>query len=429
MKITILRGNQIGGCITQIESKNGSKIQIDCGHNLPKGDQPTKDKFDNDSNLRNLLSGVSDLYYSHYHGDHIGFEYNISKLGVQQHIGKLALNMLCCLRKHQSMAPTLKEDAKKSHEALDDFATYKPGKTEKIGDIEITPYYVSHSAIDAYMFLIHCDEKYIIFTGDFRDHGYMGKGVCKVIESLIINKHIIDVLITEGTMLARVNEKVMSEMDLQNNAKELFNQYKYAFVLQSSMDVDRFTSFYQATKKSCKTRLFIADNYQQQQINIVTKTLSQIYCNTKTDYIIYRKNSEKLYKKMSNNGFTMLVRVTTTFEDIIDQIIPYIDLNQTVFIYSEWSGYINNDSESKKANYISFTQRYKWHFEKLHTSGHASKEALEQVCTLVLPKSAIVPIHKDPNTDFRMLNISQDLREKVLTDNAVIDDIDIRFSE
>ncbi|MBO7495631.1 MAG: hypothetical protein J6T98_03680 [Salinivirgaceae bacterium] len=40
MKITIHRGaNQIGGCITEIESAKGDRIFIDFGHNLPEGDE------------------------------------------------------------------------------------------------------------------------------------------------------------------------------------------------------------------------------------------------------------------------------------------------------------------------------------------------------------------------------------------------------
>ena len=38
MKITIHRGlNQIGGCITEIQSLSGTKVLIDLGHNLPDG--------------------------------------------------------------------------------------------------------------------------------------------------------------------------------------------------------------------------------------------------------------------------------------------------------------------------------------------------------------------------------------------------------
>lgn len=46
MKITIHRGqNQIGGCITEIESGSGTRILIDLGHNLPEGDTPSEDNM------------------------------------------------------------------------------------------------------------------------------------------------------------------------------------------------------------------------------------------------------------------------------------------------------------------------------------------------------------------------------------------------
>ena len=61
MKILIHRGaNQIGGCITEIQSAAGTRILIDLGHNLP-GESETLDKFDNPSNLSALLEGISGI--------------------------------------------------------------------------------------------------------------------------------------------------------------------------------------------------------------------------------------------------------------------------------------------------------------------------------------------------------------------------------
>ena len=74
MKITIHRGqNQIGGCITEIESGSGTRILIDLGHNLPEGDTPSEDKYDIPENMDELLKGCSAVLYTHYHGDHLGF--------------------------------------------------------------------------------------------------------------------------------------------------------------------------------------------------------------------------------------------------------------------------------------------------------------------------------------------------------------------
>ena len=77
MKITIHRGiNQIGGCITEIESSNGTKILIDLGHNLPEGDQTTKDQLDTPSQLNEIIKGLSNTFYSHCHNDNIVLDSN-----------------------------------------------------------------------------------------------------------------------------------------------------------------------------------------------------------------------------------------------------------------------------------------------------------------------------------------------------------------
>ena len=55
MKITIHRGNQIGGCITEIESSKGTRIVIDLGHNLPKGDKESDDEYASDKAVADLL--------------------------------------------------------------------------------------------------------------------------------------------------------------------------------------------------------------------------------------------------------------------------------------------------------------------------------------------------------------------------------------
>ena len=85
MKITIHRGiSQIGGCITEIESSSGARLLIDFGHNLPEGEEQSVDKYDTPEELSALLSGVTDIYYTHYHGDHIGFEAQVHALGIKQ---------------------------------------------------------------------------------------------------------------------------------------------------------------------------------------------------------------------------------------------------------------------------------------------------------------------------------------------------------
>lgn len=413
MKITIHRGtNQIGGCITEIQSAKGDKILIDFGHNLPEGDKPAQDKYDEEENVLNLLEGVSDVYYTHYHGDHISFESEIYRAGVTQHIGALSFEMIKTLKQHMQHADSLKERATKSLEALEHFKVYKPKHTETVGDIRITPYFVSHSAIDAHMFLIECDGITILHTGDFRDHGYMGKGLEKNLIANIVPKQI-DVLVTEGTMLSRIAEKVPTEWDLQKKTIDIFNKYKNAFVLCSSMDADRIVTMYQATRKQKKYRWFVTDSYQGEQIRNIRMQLTGIYSDLCYGDILVQHDD--ILEKMLENGFTMLVRNTDTFRKLLKEIMPHIDVQQTVFIYSQFEGYINKALPTFKQSTYDFVHSYGWAVEHVHTSGHASPQTLKKVCELVRPSMAIIPIHKEKDSNFAGLQLASELQDKIVT--------------
>ena len=119
-------------------------------------------------------------------------------------------------------------------EKMDDLI---PEQIVNVGDIKVIPYFVSHSAYDAYMFLIEANGKKVLHTGDFRGHGYLSKGLLPTIEKLILPRGGVDFLITEGTMLSRLGERVMSENELQREAGEIMKRYKNVFVMCSSTDM------------------------------------------------------------------------------------------------------------------------------------------------------------------------------------------------
>jgi len=141
----------------------------------------------------------------------------------------------------------------------------------KVGDIKIIPYFVSHSAYDAYMFLIEVNGKRILHTGDFREHGYLGKGLLPTIEKLILKQGKIDFLITEGTMLARLDERVRHENELKGEVVELMKQNKNVFVLCSSTDMERLATFH-AANQEMNGRPFVCDDFQQNILEIFSDT-------------------------------------------------------------------------------------------------------------------------------------------------------------
>jgi mRNA degradation ribonuclease J1/J2 len=72
-----------------------------------------------------------------------------------------------------------------------------------------------------------------------------------------------------------------------------------------------------------------------------------------------------------------------------------------------------------------FIHTYDWHFEYLHTSGHASRETLAMVCKMVTPKLAIIPIHREAQSDFCQLDLLEELKNKVITKSTSIEDVKI----
>lgn len=85
-------------------------------------------------------------------------------------------------------------------ELVERIRTFEAPQTIVIGDIAITPLFVDHSAYDAHMFLIEADGKRVLHTGDFRNHGFRGKGLLPTLRKYVGK---VDALICEGTTLNR----------------------------------------------------------------------------------------------------------------------------------------------------------------------------------------------------------------------------------
>ena len=219
----------------------------------------------------------------------------------------------------------------------------------------------------------------------------------------------VDVLITEGTMLSRSQEKVKHENDLKMEAIELLKNNKYSFVLCSSTDIDRLASFHEASKQS--KRSFLCDKYQKDVLDIFTT-------NTKFkfgDAYFYKHNNkdERQLEIIRKNGFCMLIRSSQI--KMIKELFEQFSSEKPLLIYSMWDGYINKkvkDGENIVRDYLAIWNLFK-NREKLHTSGHATAETLAKVCKLVNPQKAIIPIHSEHSADYSKLNIPAEMKEKI----------------
>jgi len=425
MKITIHRGiNQIGGCITEIESVSGSQIIIDLGHNLPKGDKEAEDNLASDAAVKKLTDGVNDIFYTHNHGDHVELFQYVPK-GKKQHIGPLALTMMQKRYEHLANMPEWKDGCENKLKKLAEFETYQIAQPITAGDIKITPFAVSHSATDSYMLVVECDGKRVLHTGDFREHGYTGGKLMDVIEKYGIAGNI-DVLITEGTNIGQADKKVMPEAEVQEIILQVMKRYKNVFVLSSSADADRLESIWSANRRK-RYRPFVCDGYQSQVMAAIADAhagFGPYYRFNSGIKYQYCSNNITLVNWMKDKGFTMMIRHSDTFQSLLDEILPWCNPEETCMIYSQFKGYILPTHVAYKEKLKAFVDQFP-HVEYAHTSGHASKETLEKVCEAVKPNAAIIPIHKNAGADFRALDISEELKNRVVEQTISIDGIDI----
>ncbi|MFA6619420.1 MAG: MBL fold metallo-hydrolase [Candidatus Neomarinimicrobiota bacterium] len=425
MKIIIHRGiNQIGGCITEISTER-TRILIDLGQNLPNGEGIIQDYLANNESIEKLTKGIDAIFYTHYHGDHLGLFHLVPDI-IPQYIGKVSKRVAICRHQRLSYIKGREELSAIEISKMERMISLEAKQIIKIGDIQVTPYFVSHSAYDAFMFLIVADGKRILHTGDFRDHGYIGKGLLNTIRYHINVQGRVDFLITEGTMLSRLNEKVKHENDLKKDVSQIMKQYKNVFVMCSSTDMERLATFHAANKNKYR-RPFVCDDFQKSVLNIFTETVgkeSSLF--DFGDSYSFRIDNTKLLSWMNDKGFCMLVRATDKFNDYLSFLDLQLDKSETVLIYSMWKEYINPDSKHAVKRYLDFVERFP-KVEKIHTSGHASADCLAEVCNIVNPTIAIIPIHSEHSEDYRMLSILEELKSKIITSTVTINNVTVEI--
>ena len=396
MNITIHRGaNQIGGCITEIASEN-AKIFIDFGSNLP-GSQKEELKAED---VERMTVNADAIFYTHYHGDHVGLHHLIP-YHVKQYMGAGAIDVMRCkyeaLSRHQDFSQQL--------EATERMIPFKERERIVVSNsIIVTPYFVSHSAFDAYMFLIECEGKRILHTGDFRRHGYLGKGLFPTLEKYIGK---VDLLITEGTMLGRQQETVVTEQQIQQNTIQALRQHKYIFALCSSTDIDRLASFHAA----CKTteRLFLVDGYQRKVLDVFSEYSGKKSPLYNFDHSFELRGHkayriEKITNLFRDKGFLMPVRMTSSW--LIEDMMQVFTDEAPWLIYSMWNGYAEENGKNTLENVVAIRRLFGNRIfdgvkDGFHTSGHADIQTLQEVCKTVNPTIGVIPIHKDADTQYQ----------------------------
>ena len=405
MKIKILKGtNQIGGCITEIESLKGTKILIDFGKDL--------------NTKKNKIPAINWSEYkavciTHSHEDHIGLINEIPDY-VDVYIEEISLEIY----------KILLEFTKGSINRA--IKTFKIGDSLNIEDISVESYIVDHSAFNSVMYLIKCDGKKLLHTGDFRDNGYKGG----LLPSTVKKIKKVDIIIMEGTTLSRdTTKKNIKEFELYNHILETCREYKRVLILQSSTNIDRITTMYKAVRDSNK--IFVEDVFTANITTLLAskgfnipnpKTFEDVYSFTPANRSEYKKEEKsEFYNKhiepfkdkeahnlLMHKPYGLLIKSSMTLD--LEIYSNKNRLKDTCLIYSMWDGY-----KEDLGNFFSKIENMGIKVITHHTSGHSDEYARDIILNGI-EYNYLIPIHTTEKQKF-------DKYEKsfILEDNEILE--------
>ena len=285
-------------------------------------------------------------------------------------------------------------------EYLKESKIFKAEREISIGDIKIIPYLCDHSAYDSYMFLLECEGKKILYTGDFRSNGR------KSFEPLLKKLPKVDVLITEGTNLSnnKIGKVNLTEKELEKKGTEILEgNDRPVFVLMATTNIDRIVTFYKIANAT--KRLFLLDTYA----GLITDTIAGNIPNPRTFFnvriFLTTPNKHEILKnypqnkigknEIANSNFMMCIR--SSMKQYLENRSKELSFEGCVLFYSMWEGYKKQENMKE---FLKFMEEKGVKIISLHTSGHTNEKDFGKLIKKVKPK-IIIPVHIENSEWFK----------------------------
>lgn len=395
MILTIHRGtHEIGGSCVEI-CTNKAKILIDLGMPLDYDKHTTEEQTQIRSDAAEWCKGVDALVLSHAHADHYGFldllPQDTPIYATEETFAMLALDGI------------LGDDPTEHLEKH----PLKSGQSCEVADIKVTTYIIDHSAYGACAYLIECDGKRILYSGDIRLNGVKG----------VLYKNLpkgVDYLLLEGTNVLRAKSNP-TEREVENQFVEAFDDAPDALHLVwcSAKNIDRICALFRACIRCGKW--LVIDPYTANVLAAVARLNPKIPTVTTaeqmkvyfpphlTDRLTERNQERYIYSlnpkqnKASYDDFlgspekyVMLVRPTvlTYLQRIKDAHIRLIK--------SIWGGYWDEPNTERFRRWV---EEHCEAVKDIHSSGHADTKSLQRIVEHIRPQT-IIPIHTDSPSSF-----------------------------
>lgn len=420
MYLTIHRGTkQIGGSCVELKT-GGTRIILDIGMPLtdPEGGKFEFKKYRKLTGPqlveKKLLPEVKGLYkwdkdhkpvdgllISHPHLDHYGFWEQVNPQ-IPFYLGPVAQKII----ELDIMAPEVSRKIALARH-------YKTGKKFTLGGFAITPYLVDHAAADSYALAVTDGQKAVIYSGDIRMHGRMGKATEYFLAHAPKQA---DVLLLEGTMMGgRARDECPTEEDLEQKFKEVFQGSQgMVLVYCSAQNIARVSSIYRAAKST--GRKLLTDVYGAEVLDAVFKKPGQkipnIFTNLRVFYpyklaqMLGEKNPELIRRKYApyhigkkeirENAGRLVILVRPS---MVDDLVIAGELEGGDFVYSQWAGY---KAEEDVQSLLKLAEKKGMKYHEIHTSGHADVKSLKKIVERLKPK-AVAPIHTESPEGYERL--------------------------
>lgn len=413
MTLSIHRGtHEIGGSCVEICSDK-TKILIDLGMPLDYDKRSREEQTEIRHNTKEWCKGADALFLSHAHADHYGFldllPQDTPIYATEESFAMLALDGI------------LGDDPTKHLEKH----ALKSGQSCEVADIKVTAYTVDHSAYGACAYLIECDGKRILYSGDIRIHGVKG----------VLYRNLprdVDYLLLEGTNILRAKSNP-TEREVENQFVEAFNETPDALHLVwcSAKNIDRICALFRACIRCRKT--LVLDPYTANVLAAVAKLNPKIPTVTTAEqmrvYFPYYLTKRLLERNPESYIYSLEPRKNkVSYDDFITNpkryvmivrpsSVSYLERLNVIhirLIKSIWGGYWN---EPNTERFRSWAKEHCEAVKDIHSSGHADIQSLQRIVEFVNPQT-IIPIHTDSPSSFSAIFCDYNIR--VLNDNEEI---------
>ncbi len=292
--------------------------------------------------------------------------------------------------------------------------TFRTGDIFQFSNVEVTPIHVDHSLPGSYGFIIENTDtnKTIGYTGDLRLHGWRRDLTQDFIAEA--KRRNLDGLLIEGT---NINEDFdMNEQRVQRDlSKALEVTEGLAIANYSLRDIDRFRSFYLATKEN--DRKLLINTKQAYLLLLLQDDIHLDIPRIEDPHIeLYKRPKRRHYRweqvLFDNEKIKTIDSPDFDQQDYVFQcdfwnltdLIDIKPVSDSTFFYSHGDPF---DEEGM----IDFKRMQEWikyfnlNFEQYHASGHAPQRDLINIVNEIAPK-LLIPIHTEaPATYMNLVDV------------------------